>query len=56
MGENRISMDEAVIDIRQRYKRRDQVHGGIALAKEFGVTPQAISLALHRKSWAHIGD
>jgi hypothetical protein len=46
--------DDQVREIRRRFRFRDKVNGGRALAKEFGVTFQCISNVVRRKCWKHI--
>ena len=48
--------DADVREIRKRYKRRDPVDGGRALACEFGVTPQAISYVVKGETWRHVSE
>jgi group I intron endonuclease len=44
--------EKIVAEIRARYVRRCPVNGGKALAGEFGVSPQIVSMVLKRKIWA----
>ena len=46
--------DEIVRGIRSRYKPRDPVDGGSALAAEFGVHPAVVSFVVNGKTWAHV--
>lgn len=43
--------EDEVREVRRRYKPRDPLHGGRALAAEFGVGTSAINAVVHRKSW-----
>lgn len=45
---------EQVIAIRKRYQRRSPVNGCTAIAKELGVTIQAVHLAIKGKNWKHV--
>jgi hypothetical protein len=44
--------EDAVREIRRRYF--EEQHTFDALAEAFNVSPQAIGLVLHRKTWAHV--
>lgn len=46
--------DDQVREIRRRYVRHHPVHGGKALAREFGVRNSMISLIVNRKNWKHL--
>ena len=49
----KITEDEAG-EIIKRYVPWDKVNGGRALAKEFGLSPSAISKIIVGKSWSHV--
>ena len=44
--------EDAVREIRRRFFEKG--HTFESLAAEFGVSPQTIGLAIHRKTWAHV--
>ena len=44
-----------VIEIRSRYIPYDQVNGGAALGREFGVERMTINLIVRNKKWKHDG-
>jgi hypothetical protein len=44
--------EDAVREIRRRYFEKG--HTFEALAEAFGVSPQTIGLAVHRRTWRHV--
>jgi hypothetical protein len=46
--------DDLVRQLRARYVPRDRVNGCNALAREFGFSTGAVSMALQGKTWDHV--
>lgn len=48
--------ENQVVEIRSLYTPYSKTHGRVALAKRYGVTPQAIGHVVTRLSWSHVGE
>lgn len=46
--------EQAVADIRSRYRKGVRGHGCVALAREYGVSHETIRAVVSRETWAHV--
>lgn len=46
--------EQAVRNIKERYKRNSRTDGAFAIAKEYGVSGQTILNIIHGKKWRHV--
>lgn len=46
--------DEQIAEVRRRYERHCPVNGGLALAREFGVSKATISMVVNGRIWRHV--